>query len=237
MRYVSARLLTIFLLAFGPVIVPCHAAPFFRLTMQSQPGDYVGAGQSYYYDDFSSWTVSANNIPMQYFAGFNYVSIPATSGLANAISFNIDQEIAPGYWRLWSLNFRTNNTGKPLEAGTYLGATRNAALLGSPLIDIAGNDTPGQSGRGCDQTFGAFTVTSAPISVTSSHISFAATFEQHCEQATAPVLTGSIVYDSDGPPPEVPEPAQMLPVSGTITAIAAETFKRSRASRAKIGSL
>jgi hypothetical protein len=143
------------------------AAQVTSLTMQSDPGDYIGLGQTYNYgqtDGTFSTLVFGNNSVV-------------------SIRFN-----TPSYDHWWNLNFATAN-GAPLTPGVYLNAKRFADGV-SPGLDVFGD------GRGCNMVSGSFEVLQATYGPAETLLSFEATFEQHCEGA-APALRGRIRYNAN----------------------------------------
>lgn len=151
------------------------------LEMQSAEGDYVGGGTNWSVNsadgDFTA-TLSVNdaNEPDEVFIYF--------LGSAEAGSF-------------WDLDFSTAQLDVPLAVGSYTDAQRAAfAESGHAGLDIGGN------GRGCNSISGSFTVTDFTYEIvadplggspTFNVLSFAATFEQHCEGAD-PALTGTVTF-------------------------------------------
>lgn len=137
------------------------------LTLTSQPGDYIGQGQSLSFtptDGTFSVSTGPNNEVV--------------------ISFN-----NADYSQTWFLQF-----GSPLTAkfgyGEYDRATRAAFRSPtSPGIDVSGD------GRGCNADTGRFLVTDFALNTDGTIARLAIDFEQHCEGAT-PALFGSVRYNS-----------------------------------------
>ncbi|HEV3340535.1 MAG TPA: Ig-like domain-containing protein, partial [Pirellulales bacterium] len=137
------------------------------LTMQSQPGDFVGQGKTY---NFTSAT------------GAFSVSSPYNHELVFAY-----QDKNPNEW--WYLTF-VAPFGNPLAPGVYDNAARAPFQASSqPGLDVSGD------GRGSNTLTGSFVVDQAVYDASGNILSFDATFVQHCEGAT-PALTGEIKYNA-----------------------------------------
>lgn len=138
------------------------------LTMTSDPGDYIGGGQSYAYGAMDgSFSAQAN--------GAGGVSI----------AFN-----TPTYDHWWYLDFAAPD-GAPLAPGSY----PNAVRFPFQPPGVAGLSVSGD-GRGCNTLTGSFTVRQVVYAPDGTVAAFDATFEQHCEGA-APALRGEIRYNAD----------------------------------------
>jgi hypothetical protein len=137
-------------------------------TMTSEPGDYVGAGQSY------SFSVPADPIQL---------------GIRNdgeALAW-----IQGGDF--WTANLSAPG-GAPLQPGTYNNTQRFADAT-HPGLDVYG------AGRGCNDSFGQFTVLSVSYGPYGYLQSLHVTFEQHCGVSTA-ALRGEIdLVAPPAPPP------------------------------------
>jgi hypothetical protein len=141
------------------------------LVLQSQPGDYIGAGltQSFNEGD-GSFQVNVIN---------------------NDVSFSFHTSDNSQFW---TLAFGAPNHA-PLAAGVYEGATRAASRgPGEAGLDVFGD------GRGCNQLTGRFEVLEVTYGSDGNVTTFAATFEQHCEGAT-PALLGTMLYNANTPVP------------------------------------
>jgi len=143
------------------------------LTMTSDEGDWVGAGQTYSYatstgDTFGSSTTTAA-----------------------AVSANVHAD--NGDW--WNLDFAAPQ-GQTLAVGTYDNAIRAGFpdRGAAPGLDVGGN------GRGCNTLTGSFTVTQVTFGAAGTVETFDADFEQHCEGAEA-ALRGHLHLVNDPPPP------------------------------------
>ena len=138
------------------------------LTMSSQPGDYVGGGQQYFFD------------------GNSAVFTPSVLGDGNGAQLFVNEG---NFQSWWYLNFAAPG-GALLAPGTYVGATRYLGFgQTTPGIDVFGN------GRGCNQQAGAFQVKQLTIEqgvITRLWVRF----EQHCEGGV-PALTGDLRFNAD----------------------------------------
>jgi hypothetical protein len=138
------------------------------LTMMSDPGDYIGGGQFYFYTP-ADGTFSAQG----------------TYGQPVTLSFN-----TPSYEHWWYLDFAAPNN-QPLTVGTYTGAVR----FPFQATNQAGLSVYGD-GRGCGTLTGSFQVLEATYGAANDIQSFDATFEQHCEGGTS-ALRGEIRYNAN----------------------------------------
>lgn len=144
------------------------------LLLNSQQGDFIGRGKAYSYDcaAFLAPRASDRN----------------RDGLVDTVEFDYGTGV-------WSVDFSTaklNNTA--LEKGIYLDAQRLPfADAGHPGLNISG------MGRGCNMLTGLFNVLDAQYDLDSNGnprvISFAATFEQHCEGGK-PAFFGTVYFNS-----------------------------------------
>ena len=147
-----------------------------RVVMHSEPGHWVGQGQSY---DFpASYSLYNDTIWMDPQDEIGGVALQLTGGLGN-----------------WHFELAGTN-GESLVPGIYSGATR-FATASSPGLDLGGE------GRGCNQVGGDFIVYEIALEPGASSPrlgKLAATFRHFCE-GVPPVLYGSILYNSDYPLP------------------------------------
>jgi hypothetical protein len=135
------------------------------LTMNSQPGDFIGQGQAYDYTPANS-TITATVLSN-----------------SNVVQVTVGQ---PGL--SWTLDFAGPNSG-PLEPGVYTGAMNwPGQPSGVPGLSISGE------GRGSSSITGAFTVTQAVYDTSGNLVSFAANFVQYSDGSTAP-LTGQVAFN------------------------------------------
>src|ERR1700731_3955666 len=137
------------------------------LTLNSDPGDYIGGGQ--------------------------FLFFTPADGSFNAYQ-NFDQGVSvsfntPNYSHFWYLDFAAPNN-QPLTVGTYTGATRFPFQASTvPGLAVYGD------GRGCNNDDGSFTVSEVSYGPNNTVNSFDAIFEQHCEGFT-PALRGEIRYNA-----------------------------------------
>jgi hypothetical protein len=158
------------------------------LSMQSDPGDYIGQGQDWSYATADGDVISA-------------------TATGNGSTVNVAVTGYDGTW--WYLDFDAPS-GQTLTAGTtYANATRFPFNGSGPGLAIYGE------GRGCNTLTGSFTVTEAVLGgPDSSYIQdFVASFEQHCEGGE-PALRGTLSIHN----PPAPEPLELgLTVAGDGT--------------------
>jgi hypothetical protein len=181
------------LLAVLVLLLACtnlDASAIATLTLQSQPGDFIGQGGTF------------NEVyPQQ--GDENPVITPSlgprVDGLPAWVFFSLGG--TSNVTDLYAIvNIATNELGVPLEPGTYLNAQRTFdATPGHPGLYIAFES------RGCDSVTGSFTITDAVYAIDGTVSSLAFSFEQHCEGET-PALFGTFTYNANGATP-VPEPA------------------------------
>lgn len=177
-----------------------RAAPLFQLELQSEPGDYIGQGQTYAYDLST--------------ANFSIISQEDRTGdgLTDYIWFRVWQPPVEGWWIRWDLIFSTDQIGANLQAGYYPDAERGSS--DSPLIYIGGTGTLNTSGRGCNTCYGEFTILTPAFSNANSSPSFAITFEQHSESPSNPAMYGTLYYNYN-----LPEPSTFLCVAPLALAL------------------
>ncbi len=188
------RRISVFML-FAASASLLSAAPVWHLSLESQPGDWIGAGQNYEYDlTTATFTIyheeDRNN-----------------DGLTDWFWVHVEDRSNSAFF--WNLIFGTDQIPGDLVPGTYLDARSYAP--GHPTMSIGGNATPGQSGRGCNQCFGEFTVLTPGFPSTNPAPSFAVTFVQHSESPTAPALAGWLYFNYN-----VPEPGTLLCVGPVL---------------------
>jgi VCBS repeat-containing protein len=176
------------------------------LTMNSQPGDWVGAGRTY---SFSSATGTFG-----------------VYGGINLLDFSY-QDHNPNEW--WYLDFQAPQ-GSALTPGSY----PNAQRAGFGPANLPGMDIFGD-GRGSNTLTGNFTVLQSSFSPSGQVQHFDIQFVQHSEGAT-PALTGELNYYASTTPPGVlandTDPEQQTltailvsgPAHGTLTLNADGSF-------------
>lgn len=157
------------------------------ITMESEEGDWVGAGEEYSFASPGT-EITGTAITSSGFDGPHTIAISLTRS-------ETDDH--------FSMDFSTRRLGVVMKAGKYTDAQRAAfADEGHPGLSISGN------GRGCNTISGEFTVTEfdwvmeeAECSVCNPKIyitSFSATFEQHCEGGE-PALFGTVNLTGSAP--------------------------------------
>jgi hypothetical protein len=161
------------------------------LVLESEPGDYIGGGRN------QTFTLADGNFnAMRNFDG------------GVSISFR-----SPDLTHWWFLDFAAAGE-VPLTPGVYEGATRFPFQEpDEPGLDVSGE------GRGCNRLTGRFEVFEVRYGPADTVLSFAASFEQHCEGAT-PALFGSILFNSGAPVP----PALTLTLTGCTSCNAGDRF-------------
>ena len=142
------------------------------LTLESDPGDYVGQGQA------ASFSAPADTF--------------LSHGNGSTVRVDVHPQDYPTEW--WQLVFAAP-VGQELTPGTYPNAARwPFQPAPQPGLQVFGD------GRGCNTLNGTFTVLSASYGPYGYPISFDATFEQHCE-GFAPALRGEVKVTNPPPPP------------------------------------
>jgi hypothetical protein len=188
-------------------------ADFAELTLQSQPGDFIGQGGTYdiIYPSDEITTQIRRSLP---------------AGPAELL-FDVGQATPTNTFAL--LFFGTDQLGIPIQPGVY-GVPGNTAQRadfaqpGHPGLDVSFQN------RGSNTLTGNFTITDVSFYTDASDQlqvgSFMASFEQHSEGAT-PALFGTFTFRSSA----VPEPpVLMLAAIGGILVIAWKFVSRKRRS-------
>lgn len=148
------------------------AAAEVTIEIVSDPGDYIGQGLTYSYDD--------TNADIRF--GRNY---------DNGISVNINNLPGEPSDR-WTLNLAAPGNAE-IQPGVYDGATRFPfQAVDEPGLSFSGN------GRGCNQLTGSFDVIDVAYDDAGEVTALSASFEQHCEDRT-PALRGTIVFNTIPP--------------------------------------
>jgi hypothetical protein len=171
----------------GSITVPTTGT---FLYLNSQPGDYVGGGAEYLYTSADS-TINAQLPP-----GGEYFATYVLQG---------------SYVHVWNVAIAAP-LGQSLAVGTYPHAV-NVGVRTSAVPGLAvSSDT-----RGCNVISGQFDVTALSHAPSGELLVFDATFEQHCEGATA-ALFGRIRIENPVPGPTVslPSGAISVPTSGSF---------------------
>jgi PEP-CTERM motif len=178
------------------VLMPASFRPvqadFVTVSYMSQPGDFVGGGQTF------NFTYTPANSTLFTVQDTQYIG-----GEPSFISFALATDPS-GPNRFTILDFGTNELGTPLEVGTYTNVQRAAfATAGHAGLDVSFQN------RGSNIITGNFTINSISFFTDSSHVlevgSLDVNFEQHSEGAI-PALFGHLVYVNSS---AVPEPSSM----------------------------
>lgn len=155
--------------------LPPAAHAFTFLALQSEPGDFVGQGQTLHLDvtdgAFTAWR-------NDYYDG---------------VSIDV-QDYDPTGGSLASLDFSA-----PFGAELAVGAFENATRLPFQPFSAPGLSVV-VSSNGCNTLTGRFEVLEAVFGPGGEVVRFAANFEQHCEGAE-PALFGQLRFDSTIPEP------------------------------------
>jgi hypothetical protein len=148
---------------------PSRGAPTTTfLDLHSDPGDYIGAGESHRYTLTDTiWNARADVGVMEP----NHVVVSLQP---------VDRTFS--WW--WYLNLSAP-TGTSLKAGAYENARRWPFSSGLPGLDFSG------TGRGCNMLTGRFEIKAIQLGSGNTLDRFWATFEQHCEGGS-PALKGEI---------------------------------------------
>jgi hypothetical protein len=182
--------------SFGLCVSAVDAAPIARLTLTSEPGDFVGQGDVFdiTYSPATSDFFVAAILPFAPEPSFVEFTLGTVTG-------GPDETFA-------TLAFSTTQLGVLLAPGLYTDAERALfASPGHPGLDIT------FQGRGCGVVSGRFSIDDATFSADGLTInSFGASFEQRCDGADA-TLSGTFEYQID----PIPEPSTaILVVSGLV---------------------
>jgi hypothetical protein len=126
-----------------------------EFSFQSEPGDYIGQGESRSYDPTNA----------TFFVAY------AGADIIYADIFGNDGET----WSVWF----TPPLGDILAPGYVYNDARRAGFTGRAGLDISGD------ARGCNALTGSFTVHSLRVDDFDNPVSLRVTFEQHCEDRDA----------------------------------------------------
>jgi len=188
------------LVVFTGLIVPFTAtearADFARLTLESEPRDYIGQGKSFdiTYDSNRGDNTSAQ-IRRRLFG---------TS--PTVLLWVLDRSSTPEN-DFATVSFGTDALGIPMGPGVYPEARRaDFAPLGFAGLDVTFQN------RGSNNVFGSFTINEVTFTPDLSRIlTFDAEFLQRSESPTAPALRGRFQFNAQTTdPPAVPEPSSIL---------------------------
>ena len=147
---------------------PTGSAVSTFLELRSDPGDYIGAGESRRYTlEDADWLARA------------------TFGVAEPNHIVVSLRPKDGsltWW--WNFNLAAPE-GQSLKVGAYENARRWPFHGQQPGLDFSG------TGRGCNMLTGSFVIRALQIGPGNSLDRLHATFEQHCE-GRSPALKGEI---------------------------------------------
>ena len=188
MKYPRVRfksLLTSVLMTLA--LLSAEGSQIAHLTLQSEPGDFIGGGQT-----VDNIYTPSNSL----FFFANIVSFTA-NGEPDFVSFVLgDPTASPNTFA--TLDFSTAGLGIPILTGTYglPGNTAQRASFAEP--GHAGLDVTFQN-RGSNTLTGNFTITDVSFFLDANNTieirSFGASFEQHSEGAV-PALFGTFTYSA-----------------------------------------
>lgn len=189
------RTLCLALLTITALFLGAHGtvrADVVHLTLQSQPGDFIGQGMNF---DIT-YTTPDGTISAQ-------IRRRLPDGSPAELLFVLSGGTGDGSNTFALLFFGTDALGIPIQPGTYPEAQR--ADFAPP--GFAGLDVSFQN-RGSNQVFGSFTINDVTFSPDLQQIlTFDATFEQHSENPNAPALFGQFQFNE---PAAVPEPSSLV---------------------------
>jgi hypothetical protein len=195
-QFVPLVLLTGLIIPFTPTAA---RASFARLTLDSEPGNYIGQGKSFdiTYDTNRSDTISAqilgrllDNSPTELF-------------------WVLDSPSTPENQYAW-IFFGTNALGIPIRPGVY----PDARVVASPPRGFAHLNVSFQN-RGSNAVFGSFTIKEVTFTPDLLQIlTFDAEFLQRSESPTAPALRGRFQFNAQTT--GVPEPLTMLGAAAAL---------------------
>jgi hypothetical protein len=143
-----------------------------HLTIKSEQGDYIGQGHRASYVTGTHRRVTTTMQVTKY--GSEGLNVTLDEGTAH-------------HWTL----LLVPQTGQKLQRGDYLHAERFATA------DHAGLDFFGD-GRGCNQSYSEVWVRRIDRAADGSVARLDVWFMQHCESASAPMLSGRVQYRAAG---------------------------------------
>jgi hypothetical protein len=189
------------------LIVPFTAtaarAGFARLTLESEPRDYIGQGNRFdiTYDTNRGDTISAQ------------ISRRLSDTSPAELSWVLDRFSTPEN-ELAFVYFGTDALGIPIRPGVYFQARRSSfAPLGFAGLDVSFQN------RGSNEVFGSFTINEVTFTPDLLQIlTFDAEFLQRSESPSAPALRGRFQFNAQttDPPTGVPEPLTMLGAAAAL---------------------
>lgn len=183
-----------------------------HLTLQSQPGDFIGQGGNF------DITYTPANSPFFFISLGSFIGSPP---MPAEVHFTLGDPTAD-FNTFATLDFGTNQLGIPLQPGFYANAEREAfASPGHPGLDVTFQN------RGSNKLTGSFTITDITVSPKDVLQTFAVNFEQHSEGHAA-ALFGTLTYDANA----VPEPGSAVLVFAGSVLFATRRLISHRARRA-----
>lgn len=179
-----------------PFTATAARADFARLTLDSEPRDYIGLGNRF---DITYDTNRGDTISAQIRRRLSDTSPAELLWVLNRLS-TPENEFALVF-------FGTDALGIPIEPGVYPEARRaDFAPLGFAGLDVSFQN------RGSNQVFGSFTIKEVTFTPDLLQIlTFDAEFLQRSESPAAPALRGRFPFNTQTTdPPTVPEPSSIL---------------------------
>lgn len=182
---------------FAVMVVPATALadPIAILTLRSEPGDFIGGGQTFTF---------RYEAPADFIATQIRGSLP--DGSPAHLLFVLDSPAEGNQFA--TVSFSTERLGVPIQPGVFRDAERaDFASPGHPGLDVSFQN------RGSNTLTGSFTIHDVTFRRTLAGLleigTLHAEFEQHSEGA-APALFGRFQFDATGSPAPVPEPGTLL---------------------------
>jgi hypothetical protein len=178
-------------------------ADFAHLTLQSQPGDFIGQGMN--------WDVTYTSPDPSSISAQIRRSLP--DGSPAELLWVLNGGIGGGSNTFSTVSFGTDQLGIPIQPGFYPMAERaDFASPGHPGLDVTFQN------RGSNMVFGNFTITDVTFFRDSSNNleigTFSASFEQHSESPNAPALFGTFDYRNAAAPAPEPSTFTLLGLGG-----------------------
>jgi hypothetical protein len=194
------------------------AGPIAELSLQSQPGDFIGQGQT---KDIIYTPVNSDFFISQILTGRNVAGQPAF------LSFVLGTVTGSDATNTFTtLDFATDMIPLPFQTGAYTNAQRASfATAGHAGLDVTFQN------RGSNTLTGSFTVNSVSFFTDASNMeqigSLDVNFEQHSEGAT-PALFGHFVYNASPTVSGVPEPTSLSLIGIGLISITGYAWGRRR---------
>ncbi|MBD2260104.1 hypothetical protein [Pseudanabaena sp. FACHB-2040] len=193
------------LMVLTGLIVPCTAtvarADFARLMLDSEPGDYIGSGNTF---DITYDTNLGDSISAE-------IRRSLSDGSPAELLWVLDRSSTPEN-EFALVFFGTDALGIPIQPGFYPEARR--ADFAPP--GFAGLDISFQN-RGSNQVFGSFTINEVTFTPDRSQIlTFDAEFLQRSESPTAPALRGRFQFNTQTAAVSEPSSALVVVSAGCL---------------------